>query len=146
LVLLVGCFGVSSWRAGAFGNGAELFAQATRSTEGMRAPYLLAKTLEQRGDTTGAEAAYWLTLDRLCEAPCEVARRASNNLARLLVQTGRADRAEPLLRQALQRFPDDPKMYFNLVKVLERLGKRAEALELYARAQAAFPHYSANVR
>ena len=62
------------------------------------------------------------------------------------LQTGRADRAEPLLRQALQRFPDDPKVYVNLVKVLERLGKRAEAQELYARAQTAFPQYAANVR
>jgi len=146
LVLLAGCFGASVWRAHAFGDGADLFAQATRATEGMRAPYLLAKTLEQRGDAAGAEAAYWLTLERPCEAPCEVARRASNNLARLLVHTGRADRAEPLLRQALERFPDDPKVHFNLVKVLERLGKRAEARELYARAQATFPHYAASVR
>jgi tetratricopeptide (TPR) repeat protein len=146
LMLLTGCFGASVQRASAFGDGAELFAQATRATEGMRAPYLLARTLEQRGDTAGAEAAYWLTLDRPCEAPCEVARRASNNLARLLVQAGRADRAEPLLRQALERFPHDPKVHFNLVKVLERLGKRAEARDLYARAQAAFPHYTAKVR
>lgn len=130
----------SAWRATLFGDGALLFADATRKTTGSGAPYNLAMTLEGRGDLEGAAAAYALAIQRPC-SDCEPARRASNNLARLLVRAGAPEEAELVLRAAVERWPSDPKARFNLVKALTRAGKAEEARALYAEARSRFPDY-----
>src|SRR5690606_33704018 len=104
------------------------------------APYNLAMTLEGRGDLEGAAAAYALAIQRPC-SDCEPARRASNNLARLLVRAGAPEEAELVLRAAVERWPSDPKARFNLVKALTRAGKAEEARALYAEARSRFPDY-----
>jgi hypothetical protein len=136
-VLLVG----STWRAAQFGDGTLLFSRETRITQGSLAPYLLGKTLERQADTLGAEAAYRQSFERPCEPLCEPARRSSNDLARLVTAAGHADLAEPILREAIRRFPNDPDAHFNLVKVLYRIGKTEEARAVYDQSAARFPLY-----
>jgi hypothetical protein len=131
----------SAWRVVPFGDGALLFARETRITRGGLAPWLLGKTLERQSDLAGAEAAYRLAIERPCEVPCEPARRSSNDIARILTGAGHADRAEPILREAARRFPDDPDIHFNLVKVLYRAGKIDEARSLHEQNVARFPTY-----
>jgi tetratricopeptide (TPR) repeat protein len=133
--------GATVWRAAAFGDGAELFARETQLTSGAEAPYQWARTLDRRGDRTAAEHAYRFALERPCGGDCEPVRQSSNNLAQLLVETGRVESAEPILREAVRRFPNDPKVHFHLVDVLERLGKHAEARVLHAQSARLFPDY-----
>jgi protein O-mannosyl-transferase len=136
-VLLVG----STWRAAQFGDGESLFSRETRVTGGSLAPYLLGKTLERKSNIAGAEAAYRQSIERPCEPRCEPARRSSNDLARLVTADGNASQAEPILREAIRRFPDDPDAHFNLVKVLYRMGRTDEARAVYDKGVARFPGY-----
>ena len=57
------------------------------------------------------------------------------------MRRGEARLAEPILRQAATRFPSDPKVHFNLAKVLFLLGRASEARAAYASAAARFPDY-----
>lgn len=132
----------SAWRATLFGDGVALFERETRRTRGPRAPYVLATTFERRNDTPAAELAYRRAIERPCDARCEPALLATNRLARLLVDGGRPEQAEPILRAAQQRFPDDAAVPFNLVKVLYRLGKVDEARGLFEQSRARFPDHS----
>jgi tetratricopeptide (TPR) repeat protein len=134
----------SAWRADLFGDGAALFERETRFTRGPEAPHALAETYARRDDAAGAEAAYRLALERPCERTCEAVLGSSNGLARLLVHEGRPAEAEPILRAARARFPDDADAAFNLVKVLYRLGRVDEAQALYRECQARFPGYSSD--
>jgi Tetratricopeptide repeat len=134
-VFLVG----SAWRASQFGDGALLFSRETRLTRGALAPSLLGRTLERQSDLAGAQAAYRQSIERPCEPLCDPARMSSNNLARLLSDVGNFDLAEPILREAIRRFPSDPDAYFNLVKVLYRMGRTEEARAVYDQSIARFP-------
>ena len=133
----------SAWRASLFGDGVALFERETRVTRGALAPFLLANTYLRRGDVPAAERTYRLALERPCVTSCEPILKSSNALARLLVHDGRAAEAEPVLRAARQRFPDDPAASFNLVKVLYRLGRVEEAQVLFVESSARFPEYRA---
>ena len=134
----------SAWRADLFGDGVALFERETRLTRGPEAPHVLAETYARRGDAADAERAYRLALERPCERACEPVLLASNGLARLLVHAGRPAEAEPILRAAHARFPDDADVVFNLIKVLYRLGRVDEARALYTESNARFPGYSSD--
>jgi hypothetical protein len=139
--LLVAAFALATGaRATLFGDGALLFADAAAKSRGPLAPLQLAVTLEQRGELDAADRAYRDAVQRPCRE-CEMARRASNNLARLLVARGELQAADELLRAALERFPDDPTLHYNRVKVLQRLDRTGEARRLYERSVERFPGY-----
>jgi hypothetical protein len=131
----------SAWRASQFGDGVALFERETRVSRGALAPYLLAGTHARRGNVPAAERTYRFALDRPCGPSCEPILDSSNALARLLVHDGRPAEAEPILRAASQRFPDDPAVAFNLVKVLYRLDRVEDAKALYVESRTRFPRY-----
>jgi len=141
IVGMLGGFAVGTMtRAALFGDPVALFTDATKKSTGPRAPYQLGYVLAESGDTTGAIAAYELALLRPCN-DCGPQRRAANNLARLFVESGEPHAAERVLRQSAQRFPDDPKTAFNLVKVLVRVGKTDEARRLFDETRTRHPTY-----
>lgn len=140
VALAVFAFG-SLERAELFGDPAALFADASRKASGPRAPYQLGYALAQQGDADAAVAAYVEALARVCNG-CVEQRNAANNLATLYVGLGEPELAEPVLRRSVERYPDDPKTAFNLVKVLARVGKTDEAQRLYEAATARFPGYA----
>jgi hypothetical protein len=110
----------SAWRASLFGDGVALFERETRVTRGALAPFLLANTYLRQGDVPAAERTYRIALDRPCVTSCEPILKSSNALARLLAHEGRAAEAEPILRAARQRFPDDAAVSFNLGTIVTR--------------------------
>lgn len=136
--------GVFTWgtaeRAALFGDPVALFEDATRKSTGPRGPYQLGYTLAARGELEPAIAAYRLALERECDE-CMAQRNAANNLALLLVRNGEAHLAEPVLRRSVERFPDDAKTLFNLVKVLARVGKEDEAEHWFEIGKRRFPLY-----
>jgi tetratricopeptide (TPR) repeat protein len=134
----------SAWRADAFADGVVLFTRETRLSRGPAAPVGLAEAYMRRADFDGAERAYRLALERPYEPSCAQNLRASNGLALLLVHEGRPADAEPVLRAARIRFPNDPDVAFNLVKVLYRLGQVEEARALFEEVHARFPNYRSN--
>jgi tetratricopeptide (TPR) repeat protein len=127
-------------RAALFGDPVALFADASRKSSGPRAPYQLGYALALRGETAAAIDAYREALARECDG-CAAQRNAANNLALLLVERGEPQLAEPVLRRSAERFPDDPKTLFNLVKVLTRVGKQEEARHWFELGRARFPTY-----
>lgn len=118
-------------RADKFADSVALWADAWQNTR--RAPlpaYQLALAQRQRGDDRNAEIAFREAMAR-SGGKGEVARRATNNLAALLVRTGRLEEAEKLLRVGRARFPDDPKLLANLARVLAMRGATEESRELF---------------
>lgn len=128
-------------RAALFGDPAALFADASHKASGPRAPYQLGYALAQQGDAEAAVAAYQEALARPCSG-CVEQRNAANNLATLYVGLGQPVLAEPVLRGSMERYPNDAKTAFNLVKVLARVGKTAEAQQLFEQTSARFPDYA----
>jgi hypothetical protein len=120
LVILAFFTAVTAQRAGLFGDSALAFADATHKTkQSPIGPYQWAMALDERGEFEGARWGFeeaW----RRTEGQGEVARRATNNLARLEFRLGNLDRAEQILRRGLGHFPADAKMRDNLTKVLAR--------------------------
>ena len=71
---------------------------------------------------------------------------AGYNLAKLLFAGGDAERAEDLLRRALQNKPDFPEALVVLAGVLESRGDLAQALSLLEAAMRARPGYAGAVQ
>jgi tetratricopeptide (TPR) repeat protein len=65
--------------------------------------------------------------------PSWVTPLAFQELARLASEQGKADEAEKVLRQALERFPDDARLTIQLAAVLDRKGEGREATALVAK-------------
>lgn len=136
---------VSSARAVAFADSVSLFRDATAKTSRSAvAPFQLGAALEETGDRHGARAAYEEALrrDGLRTAGSEEGRRATNNLAKLLVALGELEAAEAVLRAGRARWPDDPKILSNLVKVTARRGGMQEARQLFEELRARFPSFA----
>lgn len=136
---------VSSSRAVAFADSVSLFQDATQKTaRSAVAPYQLGAALEEAGDRPRARGAYEEALrrDRLAPRGTEEGRRATNNLAKLLVQQGELDAADAVLRAGRARWPDDPKILSNLVKVSARRGHAQEARQLFDELRARFPNFT----
>lgn len=126
-------------RSSVFASSERAFADATAKTRlSPTAPYQLASALEERRDIPGALRLYELALAR-SRGSDEVGRRATNNLAKLRVETGDLDGAEAVLTAGLRRWPDDPKIYANLVRVLSRQGRTSEARALFDELVRRFP-------
>ncbi len=140
--LIVACFSlVTADRASLFASSVDIFLDATHKTEhSTLAPYQLGQGYEHEAQWALAADAYRIVLER-DEGSGGAARRATNNLARLLVMEGELARAEQLLARGIQRWPHDPKMHMNLVKVLYRRGRELEARRLFAETQRRFPDY-----
>lgn len=136
LVLAVG----TVHRAALFGDPVALFTDATLSSQSPRAPYLLGFALQQQGEPEAAIDAYIEAVRRNCD-DCSDTRRAANNLATLYVESGQLEAAEAVLRRSTERFPDEPKAWFNLVKVLARRGHDDTARRLFDTISARFPNY-----
>jgi tetratricopeptide (TPR) repeat protein len=71
----------------------------------------------------------------------EVGRRAANNLSSLLAGSGRLREAQAVLKEAVARFPDDPKALGNLAEITARLGEREESRRLFERLLQRFADY-----
>lgn len=129
--LVAGSFALTLMRSVVFSDSLLLFSDGTRKTEhSTDAPLQLGDALEKHGRPEQACVAYREVLARAPEGPVRDARRASNALARILAKQGRLDEAEQVLRKARARFPDDPTVQGNLVKVLRGQGHFAEAEQL----------------
>jgi hypothetical protein len=110
--------GLTFERSVVFADEALLFTEATvRTQHSPHAPYQLGIALLASDDARGAEGAFREVLRRSPAGPVEVARRATNNLAKLLAASGRAAEAEAVLLAGISRFPGDAKMSGNLRKL-----------------------------
>ncbi len=119
-------------RSSLFADSVAAFSDATAKTKlATIAPYQLGQAYEDAHDDASAIRAYEEVLRR-ARGPEEAARRATNNLAKLLARRGDLPAAERVLRSGREQFPDDPKMLRNLVEVLRRQGRQREAQELVA--------------
>jgi len=151
IALSIFAIAVSTWlsteRAALFGNSVALFRDAAAKTQQSRiAPYQLATALEAAGDDTEARAFYEETLrrDGALPQPTEEGRRATNNLARLLVKADELAVAESVLRKGRARWPDDPKILANLVRVTTKQGRLDEARRLFDELERRFPDWKPN--
>jgi tetratricopeptide (TPR) repeat protein len=141
-VVLAGLLGFATFsRSALFADSIRLFRDATAKTESSGlAPYQLGQAYEARGDDAQAIAAYEEVLER-APPPSEVARRATNNLAKLWARASRLAEAERLLRQAVVWWPDDPRVLGNLAEVVARRGRAAESRRLFDELVRRFPDY-----
>ena len=140
--VVIVCFAlVTTHRSSLFENSVAVFLDATHKTQhSTLAPYQLAQGYEDQSEWAQAANAYRIVLER-DDGNAGAARRATNNLARLLVTDQQLDEAEQLLTRGLQRWPNDPKMHMNLVKVLYRQGREPAARSLFIEMQRRFPDY-----
>lgn len=140
--VVIVCFAlVTTHRSSLFGNSVAVFLDATYKTRhSTLAPYQLAQGYEDEGQWAQAANAYRMVLER-DDGRASAARRATNNLARLLVRDEQLDEAERVLTRGIERWPNDPKMQMNLVKVLYRQGREMAARSLFAEMQRRFPAY-----
>ena len=131
----------SSFRAALFADSAAAFADATLKTKlsGV-APYQLGQALEDQGDEEGAMLAYLEVLQRMI-GPSEPARRATNNLAKLLARRGNLRGAEKALRRGRTLWPKDPQVLLNLAEVLAREGRHGEARRRFEQLLSEHPNY-----
>ncbi len=145
------CFGLATTaavRGHVFADDVRLWTDATEKTSvSPGPPYQLALSFEERGRPVDAERAYRVAVGRKGgTSPIgpggDVARKAANNLAALLTRQGRLAEAEPILRSAVARFPDDPRVLNNLAEVVARRGDEDEARRLYDQLITRFPHYA----
>lgn len=128
-------------RAALFSDGVLLFLDAMGKAPGSCVPpYQIGVLLFERGNLPYSIAAFEMVLAR-CPPPAEVARRATNNLARAYVAEDRLADAERLLRAGRAAWPDDPKQLANLMRVVARRGRHAEAHALLQELQRRFPTY-----
>ena len=67
---------------------------------------------------------------------------AASNLAAAYLELGRPAEAEAAARVAIERAPNFADARFNRGRALERLGRRAEAIEEYRRALADQPDHA----
>ncbi|MCL4749395.1 MAG: tetratricopeptide repeat protein [Myxococcales bacterium] len=138
-LVLLGLGLATAERAYVFASSERAFADATAKTRlSPTAPYQLASALEEGRDIPGALRLYELALVR-SRGRDEVGRRATNNLAKLRVETGDLEGAEAVLAAGRLRWPDDPKIYANLVRVLSRQGRTTEARALFDELVLRFP-------
>ncbi len=111
-----------------FADSVLLFSDGAQKTQtGTLSPYQLGSAFEAAGRPLDAEVSYREVLRRAPSGRIENARRATNNLAKLLSARGQLGQAEAVLRQGLTRFSDDAKMRNNLAKVLAGTGREQEA-------------------
>ncbi len=89
------------------------------------AALFLAQELAERGDDQGAEAEYRRSI---ALAPSLIAR---SELADLLLRTGRANLAEPILHEMANDFPFDGATHLRLGQIMERAGRTDEARREY---------------
>jgi hypothetical protein len=116
----------TSARASLFADSREVFADAThKTTRSGVAPYMMAKAHEDASEDALAIASYELVLSRV-RGNDEIARRATNNLARLYARHGRLSDAEVVLVRGRELWPHDPKVARNLVKVRVKQGLALE--------------------
>jgi tetratricopeptide (TPR) repeat protein len=132
-------------RALLFAEPAQLYTDAlSKTTLSPVPPYQLGKVFEDRGDDEVAIRYYELTLER-APGSHEVARRATNGLAKLRARAGRLDEAEAVLVRGLALWPDDPKIVGNLAEVLARQGRHQEAIDRCRQLIRRWPDYSLGV-
>jgi protein O-mannosyl-transferase len=128
-------------RAGVFTGSVPLWTDAVaREPASARAHYQLGMALRQANRPVEAEAAFRRAL-AVAAAGDDIGRRAANNLAALLASSGRLQEAQAVLRDAVARFPDDPRALGNLAEVTARLGQEAEARRLFETLRRRFPRY-----
>ena len=139
--ILARCLSPGKNPSALFADSVRLFRDATAKTETSGiAPYQLGQAYEERRDDARAMAAYEQVLER-APPPAEVARRATNNLAKLWARAGRLGEAEDLLRRSVAMWPDDPKILGNLAEVVARQGRAAEAKRWFDELVRRFPDY-----
>jgi TolA-binding protein len=142
---LAGLFGATVARADAFADSERLWRDAEAKTVSSGVPlFQLASALEARGDDAGAERAFRAGMAR--DPKGEPGRRAANNLAGLLVRRGRYADATAVLVDAVDRYPDDPKVLNNLAEVTARYGDPAVARRLFELLVRRFPDYEVGRR
>ena len=132
-------------RALLFANPTQLYTDAlAKTTLSPIPPYQLGQVFEERGDDETALHYYELTLER-APGSDELARRATNNLAKLHARAGRLEEAQALLVRGLALWPNDPKIVGNLAEVLARQGRHQQAIETCRQLIRRWPNYALGV-
>ncbi len=141
-VLCATLWATTMHRALLFSDNILIFQDAVAKTEhDALAPYQLGMAWEAEKNDEAAISSYAVALER-DHNNSESARRATNNIAKLLARRGDLTGAEHYLREGQPRWPSDPKLFGNLAEVVRRQpAKRAEALMLYRQLVTKFPHY-----
>ena len=139
--------GFSAQRASLFAYSEYVFADATAKTRtSTLAPYQLAMALNEWHQRAKARAAFEEVLRRAGNHPEEAARRATNNLAVILVHEQELAEAERVLRRGRRLWPDDPRVLGNLAEVVARRGRKAEARRLYEELVRRFPRDAPGIK
>jgi tetratricopeptide (TPR) repeat protein len=137
LVLSLLGIGLAS-RARVWSSAESLWRDADRTSPGSpRILTNLALALQMKGDLAGADASYrsaWT----VAREPLHVIGLARNHSS-LLVDSGNAAAALPVLDRGLRLSPDDPDLLGNRAAALSRLGRAPEALADARRAVEASP-------
>ena len=125
-------------RARVWGSEEALWASAAAASPGnARAWSNLGLARSRQGDRAGAEAAY-VRAWGVVESPGRAASLARNHAA-LLIQSGRAAEALPVLDRGMALAPGDYSLHANRAAALGSLGRPVEALEEARRAARAAP-------
>jgi len=140
LALPLAFAGLTVARAHLFADSVRLWQDASEKTRTPTAPYQLAKAYQEQGSVPEAEAAFAEAVTRARPGD-DVGRAAANNLAASYASRGRLDLAVPLLRQVVERFPNDPRALNNLAEVTARAGQDQEARRLFDLLVRRFPGY-----
>jgi protein O-mannosyl-transferase len=129
-------------RAPVFADSVSLWEDATaHAPRSARAHYQLAMALRDAARPVDAEPAFRQAI-ALAAPGEEAGRMAANNLATLLASAGRLPEARDILRDAVARYPDDPRVLGNLAELTARMGQDEEAKALFEQALRRFPTYA----
>ncbi len=115
------------------------------TTHSTRAPYQLALAYQKADRPKDAESAFRAAMDRASSRD-DNGRAAANNLAEMLTGQGRLPEALTLLRAAVERFPDEPRVLNNLAEITARGGDEAGARRLFEKLVRRFPTYEKGLR
>lgn len=147
-LVLAGGAGLFTWkRAHLFRDSISVLRDAQEKTKHEPlAPYQLGQAYEAAGKPSSAARAYREVLAR-AKGNQEAARRATNNLAKLLAREGKLKKAEELLIRGRSLWPRDPKIFANLAEVVARQpGREDEARLLYEQLIRHHPHYAPGLK
>jgi tetratricopeptide (TPR) repeat protein len=143
--LLLGAALSSALHAAEFAEEPRLWERAIeREPSSPLAPYQLAHLELARGDAPAAERYFRMTIAR-DGMRTRSSSSATTNLSRLLAASGREAEAIALLREAVARFPAEPRPINNLAILLDARGARAEARALFDRLVREHPDYARGI-
>jgi tetratricopeptide (TPR) repeat protein len=140
-VLAIAC-ALTTVRAHVFASSERLWEDAVAKTKtAALPPYQLGLALEKSGQVAEAEAAFRLALSRSSPSD-DVACSVASNLSTLLAGQNRLVEALAVLKPAVARCPQNPKVLGNLAEITARAGDHEKARRLFEEAMRQFPAYT----